>query len=144
MTKPLIDDSTLYEKCAHCHLFITDNPSYGGDNYDRDDIAEFDHLDRGDEADEAITSTHEAKPSGMRANLATWRKFGPAAMVARFDVNATITWKVTRTFTAALDIEHSLLEADMSDRLAERLADIELNLSARDITVEIATYRINN
>lgn len=78
------DDGTLYEKCLNCHLFIEYNSEHGGINYDRDDIAEYVHLHRGTPEDEAIDYTHEAKSSGMKATLATWRQFGPPEMVARF------------------------------------------------------------
>lgn len=68
----------LYEKCAGCHLFIEPNPS-GGDG-----VAGYLHLHRGDAADEALDASHAARPSGMKATLATWRTFGPAPMRARF------------------------------------------------------------
>jgi hypothetical protein len=72
----------FYEKCADCHLFVEPNdvePVKGVD-----DIALYIHLHRGDEADEAIDETHEAKPSGMKANLATWKAYGPQKMKERF------------------------------------------------------------
>lgn len=78
----------LIEKCKHCHLFIepntareiaeTDDPAYAMQ------LAEYVHLHRGDDADEAIENTHEAKASGLIATLATWKEFGPAAMRYRF------------------------------------------------------------
>jgi len=69
----------IYEKCAECHLFIEQNPVKAGPG-----IAPYIHLDRGDDADELITSTHDATSSGMRATLATWKVFGPPAMRERF------------------------------------------------------------
>lgn len=78
---------TLYEKCKHCHLFIEDN-SPGNNPADMaangGDIADWVHLNRGDEADEAIEETHNAEPSGLIATLNVWKKFGPPAMIARF------------------------------------------------------------
>jgi hypothetical protein len=73
-------EQPLYEKCAHCHLFIEAN-------YDPDDttgLAEYIHLHRGDEADEQIDDTHAATPSGEVATLAAWKKYGPPEMRARF------------------------------------------------------------
>ena len=67
------------EKCAHCHLFIEENEDRAPD------IARYVHLDRGDEADEAITQTHEATPSGEAHSLAYWKEHGPDAMRARFE-----------------------------------------------------------
>lgn len=75
-------DEPLYEKCADCHLFVEPNdvePIEG-----MSDIAPYIHLHRGDEADEALDETHEAKPSGMKANIATWKAYGPQAMKERF------------------------------------------------------------
>lgn len=104
----------LAEKCAECHLFIEANLDYGttcivcGVELDADDneigndtsrksicdqtgeyaahsrYAEYIHLHRGDDADEAIEATHEAKPSGMLATHETWLRFGPPAMRARY------------------------------------------------------------
>lgn len=74
-------DGRLYEKCRDCHLFIEPNWAWAaGEN-----IAAFDHLHRGDDADEAIVFTHEATPSGQVAPIPVWREFGPEAMRARFD-----------------------------------------------------------
>jgi hypothetical protein len=73
----------LYEKCKHCHLFVEPNSSFV-DSTAQYPIAEYVHLHRGDEADEALDSTHEARPSGLKANLLTWMEFGPAAMQRRF------------------------------------------------------------
>lgn len=70
----------LYEKCAHCHLFIEAND----DAVDDPTLAAYLHLSRGDEADEAIESTHDAAPSGDRRTIADWKQSGPAAMRARF------------------------------------------------------------
>lgn len=78
-------DNTLYEKCAHCHLFIESNGEIPATEADRGGIAEYVHLTRGDAADNAIEETHDATPSGMRATLAVWKAFGPLAMRQRFD-----------------------------------------------------------
>jgi len=71
----------LYEKCSDCHLFV--EPNYATP---REGVAPYVHLHRGDEADEALDESHEARPSGMFANLAAWRAYGPQAMRLRFDV----------------------------------------------------------
>ena len=73
-------DESLYERCAHCHLFVEDNQP------EADWVAPYAHLHRGDDADEAIDASHQATPSGMVATLATWRTYGPEAMRARFTV----------------------------------------------------------
>jgi hypothetical protein len=73
-------EQPLYEKCAHCHLFIEAN--YNPD--DTPGLAEYVHLHRGDDADEQIDETHEAKPSGQVATLAAWKQYGPPEMRARF------------------------------------------------------------
>jgi hypothetical protein len=73
MNQEGMPDQPLYEKCAGCHLFIEP----------MNEVL-YDHLHRGDDADEAIIATHEAKPSGMVATLTTWRAHGPAAMRERF------------------------------------------------------------
>ncbi|MFF3017090.1 hypothetical protein [Streptomyces sp. NPDC057939] len=70
----------LYERCAKCHLFIEENGSAADDDL----AAPYVHLDRGDEADEAVTGSHDASPSGERATLAYWRQHGPEAMRERF------------------------------------------------------------
>lgn len=70
----------LAHKCRDCHLFIEANDPRdvaGG-------CAEYVHLHRGDDADEAIDATHEAKPSYLLATVATWEAYGPPAMRARF------------------------------------------------------------
>jgi len=72
-----------YEKCAHCHLFVTPNDE--ADRYPEMGFAEWDHLHRGDAADEALDASHEPTPSGEVHALAWWREHGPAAMRARFD-----------------------------------------------------------
>ena len=74
----------LYEKCLHCHLFVEPNSSFK-DSTPQFPIAEHEHLHRGDEADTLLDESHEAKPSGMRATLATWKEYGPLAMRQRFD-----------------------------------------------------------
>lgn len=71
----------LYEKCKHCHLFVEPNSAYPMPGYD---IAEFVHLHRGDEVDEALDESHEPTPSGLKATLDTWRVFGPWQMRQRF------------------------------------------------------------
>lgn len=70
----------LYEKCRDCHLFVEPNDAHKPGT----EIAEFVHLSRGNDPDEALDASHEPVPSGMRANLATWRVFGPVAMRERF------------------------------------------------------------
>lgn len=75
----LIFDSPMYQKCAKCHLFIEGNWT-GGEG-----VALFEHLHRGDDADEAIISTHDAWPSGQSHTLDWWREHGPAEMRARFE-----------------------------------------------------------
>lgn len=75
----MIDADTLYEKCAECHLFVEPNDQPLGQGF-----ALYIHLHRGDEADEALDETHEALPSGQKANLATWKAWGPQAMRERF------------------------------------------------------------
>ena len=69
-----------YEKCAHCHLFVVPNDDHKTDPA----LAAYDHLHRGDAADEAIISTHDAAPSGEIHNL-DWRiNNGPDEMLDRF------------------------------------------------------------
>ena len=70
----------LYEKCLHCHLFISENPSHE----EGDDLAPYIHDHRGDHMDETLDATHDAEPSGRRANLLTWKTYGPLAMRERF------------------------------------------------------------
>jgi hypothetical protein len=77
MTHPFIH---TVEKCAHCHLFVESNDAVSVEQ----GFAEYIHLSRGDEADEAIEGTHEAKPSGLIATLDTWKQFGPLEMRKRF------------------------------------------------------------
>lgn len=69
----------FYEKCRDCYLFVEPNDSSPGAG-----IAEFVHLTRGNDADNAVEGTHDAVPSGMKANLPTWQVFGPVAMRERF------------------------------------------------------------
>ena len=71
---------TLYEKCRDCHLFVDENYAHEPGS----EIAPFVHLARGNAADEKLDADHEPVPSGMKANLATWRVFGPVAMRERF------------------------------------------------------------
>ena len=70
----------IYEKCRDCHLFVEPNSAYTPGSL----LAPYIHLARDNAADEAIENTHEAVPSGMRANLATWKVYGPVAMRERF------------------------------------------------------------
>jgi hypothetical protein len=74
------NETALYEKCAHCHLFVAPNDDWVDDN----ELARYVHHHRGDEADEAIEETHEPEASGLIANLAMWQAFGPATMRFRF------------------------------------------------------------
>lgn len=76
----LLFDSPVYQKCAKCHLFIEANWVEGE--------SLFDHLHRGDAADETIIITHEALPSGQVHTLDWWREHGPAEMRARFEEKA--------------------------------------------------------
>lgn len=78
----------LYEKCALCHLFVEPNSAFK-DSTPEFPIAEYIHLHRGDEADEALDESHEPAPSGMRATLSVWQEFGPPEMKERFlrDIN---------------------------------------------------------
>lgn len=78
------EPGTLYQKCAYCHLFIERQDEYPGQ-------AEYVHLTRGDDADEAIDSTHEAWPSGQFGTLELWMQFGSPAMRARFSDEDTYT-----------------------------------------------------
>jgi hypothetical protein len=75
----------LATKCALCHLFVVENPAYEDDP---EHNARWDHCDRGDEADSAITATHGAKPSDLVASLLVWERYGPAPMRRRFAVAA--------------------------------------------------------
>jgi hypothetical protein len=79
--RPDVHDSKyleyVYEKCQHCHLFVDKNDGQPG-------TAEFVHLSRGDAADERIEASHDAEPSGLKANLATWMVYGPPEMRERF------------------------------------------------------------
>jgi hypothetical protein len=70
----------LYEKCAHCHLFVFDNPAAD----DGPDIARYIHGARGNDADERLDADHTPEPSGLVANLDTWKVFGPSTMRERF------------------------------------------------------------
>ncbi len=72
-------DSDVYEKCAHCHLFIERNEDPGPG------WADYFHMHRGDEDDEALDAAHEAEPSGQKHTLAWWKANGPLEMRARFD-----------------------------------------------------------
>lgn len=82
-SEPSEDAEHLYEKCADCHLFVEVNAA--AEDFDpSENIQPFDHLHRGTPEDEALDSSHEPRPSGMKATLATWRAYGPEAMRARF------------------------------------------------------------
>ncbi len=97
------DDSRLYEKCAGCHLFVEPIGSLAPN------ASSYEHLDRGDEADEALIITHDPAPSGMKATLATWREFGPREMRRRFDPTKDGTRlyrvEVQRMVVATVDVE---------------------------------------
>ena len=73
-------DVVLAEKCGveDCPLFVERNEPKGPG------VADFVHLHRGDEADEALEEKHEAQPSGMLATLDVWRRYGPPEMRVRF------------------------------------------------------------
>lgn len=91
-------DIVLHEKCQHCHLFIEENLQPGDEpgHPSIDGLAAYIHHERGDEADELITSNHDAEPSGEIATLEVWRRYGPLDMRLRFDYN---------DFTVA-DVDH--------------------------------------
>lgn len=75
----------LVEKCAECHLFIEENSAQLDlDGQPIPGIAEYVHLHRGDDADNALDASHEAKSSGLAATLGTWKVLGPAEMRTRF------------------------------------------------------------
>lgn len=77
--------TSLYEKCAECHLFVEPNNAFDGQwPEDMGGIAPYVHLARGDEIDEPIDESHDAKPSGEVATLRTWMRHGPAPMRDRF------------------------------------------------------------
>lgn len=78
----VISADTLYEECAHCHLFV--EPDDGYDPHASFQIMEFVHLHRGDAQDEKLDESHEPAPSGRKANLATWKCYGPVEMRRRF------------------------------------------------------------
>lgn len=81
-------DTSLYEKCAGCHLFVDDNPAFVPPTKPEDfpvTIAKYVHMARGDDLDERFED-HEATPSGLRAPLAVWQVYGPSAMRERFIV----------------------------------------------------------
>jgi hypothetical protein len=73
-------NDVLYEKCRDCHLFVFPNAVEG----DPEDVAKYVHGHRGDDVDEALNETHEAMPSGRKANLLAWKTYGPLAMRERF------------------------------------------------------------
>lgn len=80
-THPIrMSDDSIYEKCADCHLLVDPNNAHIPGTY----IALYVHLHRGDDADDALDASHEPRPSGMKANLATWKAYGPQAMRERF------------------------------------------------------------
>ena len=105
---------TLYEKCDGCHLFVepvecsstgigctcgctakshlsrkvgpyTDEEAreFTAAYLDHDPEAYF-HLHRGDDADDRLDASHAATPSGRKANLLTWKTYGPLPMRERF------------------------------------------------------------
>lgn len=63
-----------------CWLFVEENPSLG----DSPDLAEYIHLARGDEADDALEDTHQAQSSNDVHSLDWWRQYGPDKMKERF------------------------------------------------------------
>ncbi len=98
-----IDPDHLYEKCRDCHLFVEPNDDarcrhcLGLLNLDTsvDDCPQgymdhwsgrvvYEHLHRGDDVDEALASSHQAEPSGRKANLLAWKTYGPLPMRERF------------------------------------------------------------
>ena len=44
----------------------------------------YEHHQRGDDADIALDESHQATPSGRKANLLAWKTYGPLAMRERF------------------------------------------------------------
>lgn len=72
----------MYEKCAHCHLFIEANDD--AVEYPEMGFAAFVHLHSGSVADEELDGSHDAAPSGVIMSLDDWRVQGPAPMLARF------------------------------------------------------------
>lgn len=76
----MTDPDTLYTLCevTDCPFFVEENPSYG----DYPGLAEYVHLTRGDEADDA-RDDHDAVP-GMTASLAHWQASGPERVRERF------------------------------------------------------------
>lgn len=80
MTTVAVAVEHLYEKCRDCHLFVEPNDAKQSPD---DGLAEYIHLHRGDDADEELAS-HEAMPSGRKANLLAWKTYGPLAMRERF------------------------------------------------------------
>src|SRR5690606_9199057 len=109
--------TTLYEKCADCHLFVEKNDDYQPDS----GIAEYAHLHRGDEADEELDGSHEARPSGMKANLPAWKEFGPPAMLKRFWEAEPRSYLLTDAEGGAVLTIHPS-EQDALDTLRENFA----------------------
>jgi hypothetical protein len=70
----------LYRKCTDCHLFVEPNSAFG----DFSGVAEYSHLSRGDEADDALDASHEPFPDDEGHALAWWKVNGPPEMRARF------------------------------------------------------------
>jgi hypothetical protein len=71
---------TLYEKCAHCDLFIEVNDD--ADEF----VAAYVHLMNDSRPGDVETDeSHEASPSGQLATLSVWEAYGPDGMRARFD-----------------------------------------------------------
>lgn len=68
-------------KCGSCHLFVERQSDYDIEA----GFAEYIHLHRGDEEDEALDETHEACVGETRM-LSWWKVNGPSEMVARFTV----------------------------------------------------------
>lgn len=120
----------LAEKCKHCHLFIEPNLDAGPG------IAEYMHLHRGDEADEALDADHEPEPSGMIATLATWREYGPREMRARFHDHLHPVPKGTPRIKARMQPK-----VWVRDQLVDAGARIEFDITAQVLEMGEAIAR---
>jgi len=80
--RPPAEADRLYEKCLHCHLFVEPNYSWAAGA--AEGLAPYVHSHRGDDMDERLDADHEPAPSGRKANLLTWKTYGPLAMRERF------------------------------------------------------------
>jgi len=108
------------EKCAGCHLFIEENTDW----LPGSELAQYLHVDRGGSADENITSTHDAAPSGERHDLDYWKKNGPWKMRQRFmdDTLAGVNVRVHTTDSALSFIDGAY------GRIVSRLSPGEYDL----------------